>query len=224
MTGLNRFKFLLIFVVCSFKIQAQENASKKLGSWYIVASNTSISNKLTIGVQTQFRNYEIASQLQQFKARLESNYKITKDVSVGVGYGYFYNDPSYNARTPSNFSEHRFVLDGFLNNKLAKGDFKQRFRFEHRMFPTGQPLSWMRYMLTYQYPLTQKVSVDIYDELFINLQGNNAFAQNWIGGGATYKINNLINTRIGYQNIKIDGNYFDRVLVGIQLTPSLAKQ
>ncbi|GEQ85921.1 hypothetical protein ULMS_14290 [Patiriisocius marinistellae] len=213
-----------VLSIFSLLLFAQENPKDELGTWYILASNSKISEKINVQLQTQFRFYELASELQQFKIRTGVTYKVNNTVMFGAGYGYFLNDPSYLSETPENFNEHRLVLDGHLRNKFTKLTLNHRYRYEHRFFDGGMDSSgWMRYMLKASYPINEKVAIDLYDEVFINVQGTDNFAQNWIGGGVSYKINDLINTRLGYQNIQTSGIDFDRLLISLTFKPDFTK-
>ncbi|WP_203292684.1 DUF2490 domain-containing protein [Luteirhabdus pelagi] len=207
--------FLLCLLLTNFQTQAQED---EVGAWYIVASNSKLSEKFSFQLQTQFRFYELASEIEQFKIRTSGTYKFNEKVSASLGYAYFRNDPSYLMETPEEFDEHRLVEDAHLSSSWGKLGIKHRYRMEHRFFPTRDPLHWARYMLKLTYPLGGSFSADVYDEVFINLQ-KPLFGQNWFGGGISYKASDLLKVRVGYQNITFENAALDRLLVGITFTP-----
>jgi len=218
-----RFISISIILLSITSTVAQTTAEDKLGSWYILATNNKVSDNLSIQAQTQFRFYEVASELEQFKIRAGATYKFTKALSVSAGYAYFRTDPSYTSNQPLEFNEHRLYEDISLSNSFGKLGIKHRYRIEHRFFDFedgNDTRHWMRYMLKLSYPVTEQISVDLYDEIFINLQ-TPLFGQNWLGGGVSYKLNDLLKLRAGYQRISLEGAGFDRLQLGIYINTDL---
>jgi hypothetical protein len=214
---------LVIIALGINTIHAQDPAEDEFGAWYIIATNNTISDKISIQAQTQFRFYELASELQQFKIRLGGTYRFSEKVSAALGYGYFRNDPSYMLEMPENFDEHRLVTDVNFFGSLGAVKLRHRYRMENRFFSNDIDTStWLRYMLKLSYPINAKWTIDLYDEVFLNVE-QPVFAQNWIGAGLTYAIADAIKTRIGYQKIQFEGADFDRLLVGITFSTDFRK-
>lgn len=206
---------------------AQQNPNDELGAWYILASNSKISEKLSVGLQTQFRFFELASEIQQFKIRTGAKYRIMEGLSVGLGYAYFRNDFSYLSDTPPSFDEHRIVEDIYLDHKLGKVKVDHRARLENRFIITNgntDTRHWFRYMGKLTYPFLDVWSADVYNEIWLNVGDEPTFAQNWFGIGLSYKFNALIKTRVGYQRIHLDGPDFDRLLLQLTFTPDFSKK
>lgn len=194
---------------------AQDIGSEELGSWYIFSSNSSLSEKWSVQVQTQLRYFELASEIQQFKIRAQGTFKITEGLSVSGGYAYFRNDFSYLSETPPSFDEHRIVEDILLRHQLSQLKIRHRYRLENRFIVrngTTDFRNWFRYDLQLVYPLTEQWSVDAYNEIWLNVGDEPTFAQDWLGTGITYQINELLKTRLGYQRIILDGPDFDRLI------------
>jgi long-subunit fatty acid transport protein len=58
----------------------------------------------------------------------------------------------------------------------------------------------------------------VYDEIFFDFDGE-AFNQNWLGFGFSYKTSNKVKLKFGYQKISLNNNTdFDRLLLGIVLS------
>ena len=211
---------LVALFMLGISVYGQNNLPQnKLGAWYILASNSKISEKVNVQLQTQFRFYEVLNDLQQFKIRSGVTYAVLPSFKLGLGYGYFRNDPSYASEIPKSFNEHRIVLDGHLSQKLAKIGINHRYRFEQRYLEDRDHSAWMRYMLKGSYPLSEKMNVDVYDEVFLNVSGNQTFMQNWLGGGVSYAINSRLKGRLGFQNIQTPGPDFNRVLMSLTFNP-----
>jgi len=217
-----RMIWMAVFLLSLVTYGQNEQPQDELGAWYILASNSKVSEKINVQLQTQFRYYEVLDDLQQFKIRTGVTYAILPSFKLGLGYGYFRNDPSFASDIPENFDEHRIVLDGHLSQKLGKVGINHRYRFEQRYLEDLDHTAWMRYMLKLSYPLSEKLGVDVYDEVFLNISGDQTFAQNWIGVGLSYKINNLISTRMGYQSIQTPGADFNRLLVSLTFKPDFS--
>lgn len=219
-------RILKIVIVLCLTIATQTNAQEakdELGTWYILASNNKITDQIDIQAQTQFRFYELASEIQQFKIRLGGTYQFSETFKAGLGYAYFNNDFSYLSETPENFNEQRLVVDAHLFQNLYKFKLQHRYRFEQRYLEDREDTSWLRYMLKANYKYSGKIAFDVYDEVFLNLNGDSFFAQNWIGAGVSYTFTTLIKARLGYQNIQTEGDDFNRILLGISFTPDFRK-
>jgi Protein of unknown function (DUF2490) len=215
---------MMLFI--SLNVISQQNASEELGAWYILASNSKISEKLSIGLQTQFRFFELTSEIQQFKIRTGAKYRIMEGLSAGLGYAYFKNDFSYLSDTPPTFDEHRIVEDIYLDHKLGKVKVDHRARVENRFVVTNgntETFHWFRYMGQLTYPFLDVWSADIYNEIWLNIGDEPTFAQNWLGVGLGYKFNDILKSRIGYQKIHLDGPDFDRVIFQITFTPDFSE-
>ena len=218
--------FLLVLLPLLFtNVYAQENPEKELGTWYIFATNTKFSDKISLQVQSQLRTYELANELQQFKIRVGGTYQITKGVSGSFGYAFFINDPSYLSDTPDNFNEHRIYEVITLKNDISPFKLTHRYMAEQRFLNLDSGTinrNWMRYMLQIDYPLDEYWNLDIYDEIFLNLEHPN-FGQNWLGGGISYKFNKNWKLRAGYFNQHFENISFNRLVLAVTLNLDATK-
>lgn len=215
---LNRILLIAVLIINCQHLISQE-AKNELGTWYILASNSKVTDNIDVQAQTQFRFYEIASELQQFKIRVGGTYQFSDSFKAGLGYAYFINDPSYLTEMPENFNEHRLVVDAHLAQGFKKFKLQHRYRFEQRFLEDREDTAWLRYMLKAVYKYSGKITLDAYDEVFFNLQGDNVFAQNWLGAGMSYTFTTLIKARVGFQNIQTEGDDFNRILLSLTFTP-----
>ena len=223
----NTFIAVILFFSFTTNSLAQQDPSDKLGVWYIVASNSKLSEKVSFQLQTQFRFYELVSEIQQFKIRTGVKYRIMDGLSAGIGYAYFRNDFSYLSEIPPSFDEHRIVEDIYLDHKIGKTKVDHRARLENRFIVKNdvtETRHWFRYMGKITFPLGDKWSADVYNEIWLNVGDEPTFAQNWFGVGLKYKFSNLVNSRVGYQRIHLDGPDFNRLLLEITFTPDFSKK
>ncbi|WP_432410375.1 DUF2490 domain-containing protein [Rasiella sp. SM2506] len=221
--------FIAAILLFSFTTNslAQQDPSDELGVWYILASNSKISEKVSFQLQTQFRFYELVSEIQQFKIRTGVKYRIMEGLSAGIGYAYFRNDFSYLSEIPPSFDEHRIVEDIYLDHNVGKVKVDHRARLENRFIVNNGETDtrhWFRYMAKFTYPFSDAWSADVYNEIWLNVGDEPTFAQNWFGVGAGYKFSNFIKSRVGYQRIHLDGPDFDRLLLEITFTPDFSKK
>lgn len=219
--------FILLFSFTTHCFAQQDpNPSKELGAWYILASNSKVSEKLSFQLQTQFRFFELTNEIQQFKIRTGAKYRIMEGLSAGIGYVYLRNDFSYLSDNPPSFDEHRIVEDIYVDQRIGNVNVDHRIRLENRFIVVDgntDTRHWFRYMGKFTFPFLDVWSADIYNEIWLNVGEEPTFAQNWFGVGLGYKFNTLIKSRIGYQRIHLDGPDFDRILLQITFTPNFSK-
>lgn len=227
MKKLSMFFLITLLSLGSLLSQNEQQPQDELGAWYILASNSKLSDRFSVQLQTQFRFYELASELQQFKIRTGAKYRIMEGLSAGIGYAYFRNDFSYLSETPADFTEHRIVEDIYLDHNIGKVKVNHRARLENRFIVRNSETEtrhWFRYMGQFVFPFLEVWSADIYNEIWLNIGDEPTFAQNWLGAGLSYKFNELVKTRIGYQRIHLDGPDFDRILIGLTFSPDFRNE
>ena len=148
-----------------------------------------------------------------------------KGLSAGIGYAYFRNDFSYLSEIPESFDEHRIVEDIYLDHAIGQVKVDHRARLENRFIVQNGSTDtrhWFRYMVKITYPFAGRWSADAYNEIWLNVGNEPTFAQNWLGIGLGHTFSDLFKSRIGYQRIHLDGPDFDRILIGITITPDFS--
>ncbi len=212
---------LAITIFISINSFSQNDAQNQLGAWYMYGGSHKISDNWSIKSLAHFRFFEVTDDLQQLLIRAAGNYTINKTLNVSLGYAYLNTDGTYNI-SGGEANEHRIYEDLNIKHKLSKLNLAHRFRLEHRFFETDTD-HWVRYQLGLSYPITNNWSAFFFDEVFLNFQGD-TFAQNWIGGGLTYKLSSLIKLKAGYMNIQQNSTDFDRIQLGIILSTNHQKK
>ena len=171
---------------------------------------------------TQFRFFDIASDLQQLMLRAGANYKFNKTFSATVGYAYFTTDATFDT-SGGTATEHRLVEDFNINHKHSKLGVAHRFRFEQRFF-SDNTSHWFRYQLGFNHPITEKLSAYVYDEVFFNFSGD-TYSQNWFGIGVKRKISDSVKLQLGYHAISLNGSAnFNRIIAGISISTDHLKK
>jgi long-subunit fatty acid transport protein len=159
--------------------------------------------------------------MQQLMLRAGANYKFNNTFSAYLGYAYFNTDATFDV-DGGDASEHRIVEDLNINYKHSKFGIAHRIRLEHRFF-TNDTRHWIRYQLGVNHPISDKLSAYVYDEVFLNFQGN-TYSQNWFGIGVKHKLSNTVKLQLGYHNISLNGGAnFNRIIAGISISTNHLK-
>lgn len=213
------FLFIILFSLNCF---SQKNPEGQIGSWYMYNGSHLLSDKISLKSMAHFRFFDLANDIQQFIGRVGVNYKLNKNVSTTLGFAYLNTDATYGVNE-GNVNEERFYQDLNIKHHLSKLGIAHRFRAEQRFFNETFG-HFVRYQLGLNYPISNKWSTYIYDEVFFDFD-DEVFNQNWLGAGVTYKASKEIKLKLGYQNIEINnGPQFDRVLLGLILTTDHRKK
>ena len=222
-------KIIILFVLsllCS-KIQAQNSAEKKLGTWYMFNGTHKLSERTALKTMAHLRYFETASEFQQEIYRLGFNYSLTPKTNLTFGASYATADTAYDIPS-NNLYEFRLYEDLNLKSKWRKFNAKHRIRFEHRFIHKNLienvTQNWVRYNLNISYPVSKKWSAFIFNELFLNLDKGKSFNQNWTGTGFLYTLNNSVKLKTSYFQIKSPTGVLKRLQLGIILNTSHTKK
>lgn len=209
---------VIALLACITQINAQNTGEDELGAWYMYFGTNRITDKLSIHSEAQFRFYEVANTFNQLLLRTGLNYHITDNAIATIGYGYINTDGTF-ADIPDeeNSNEHRIFEQFILKNKVGKVAFEHRYRLEQRFISTQADdftEHRARYRLQLTYPFNDKWFLNVYDEVFINLQ-EPIFGQNRLYGAIGYNVKSNFSIQIGYLKNHFTGINFDRVQLGI---------
>lgn len=173
---------LLITFLIPNKLLGQINQDK-LGSWYMYFFNTTF-NESSWGIQgdIQYRNWNVAGDLEQLLLRGGLTYKPkTADIKLTLGYGNITTGSYGNNKSTS--SESRIYQEALFPVKFGNRiHTNHRFRYEQRFVENQDIRTRYRYNLFINIPLN-KMEMEkktfylaLYNELFINGErkiGNN---------------------------------------------------
>ncbi|WP_299899568.1 DUF2490 domain-containing protein [uncultured Aquimarina sp.] len=209
---------VIALLACITQVNAQNTGENELGAWYMYFGTNRITDKLSIHSEAQFRFYEVANTFNQLLLRTGLNYHITDNAIATIGYGYINTDGTF-ADIPGeeNSNEHRIFEQFILKNKVGKVAFEHRYRLEQRFISTQADdftEHRARYRLQLTYPFNDKWFLNVYDEVFINLQ-EPIFGQNRLYGAIGYNVKSNFSIQVGYLKNHFTGINFDRVQLGI---------
>ena len=203
---------------------AQNNGEEEWGAWYMYFGTNKISEKLSIHSEAQFRFYETTSNFNQLLLRTGLNYHINPDAIVTLGYGYISTDGTFEEfPNEINTKENRIFQQLILKNKVGEFHFEHRYRLEQRFIDFGETSDTQhraRYRLQVTLPLTDTFFVNVYDEVFLNLQ-DQVFGQNRLYMALGVHITDNSSLQLGYLKNHFNSSNFDRIQLGIFINPDL---
>lgn len=197
------------------KIQAQDS---NLGNWLIYIGNKKLNNKWNIHNEVQYRNYNVAGDLEQLLLRTGLGYNITDNSNLLLGYGYILSE-NYLGDSDEKVSvnEHRIFQQFTTKQNIGKVGLSHRYRFEQRFVEDDFKLR-LRYFLGINIPLQYKedgknpLYLSMYNEIFLNTKSS-VFDRNRVYGGLGYKFSKNLRLELGYMNQFFESSGRDQINV-----------
>lgn len=206
---------VLCLSLCLFKIQAQNSFEHRLGTWYMLNGDHELSENWSLKSAAHYRYFNFITDYQQELYRLGVNYKFSEHTNATFGSVYSITDPSYNEDGPLQY-EFRFYQDLNLKDRLSIFNVTHRFRLAQR-FKTFDAIKniihRIRYGLFLSYPVSEKLSIYSFNEIFFNIRSD-AFDQNRTGIGMIHKVSEKLSFRIGYFHTIFSDIETDRLQIG----------
>ena len=198
---------------------AQETGEDKLGSWYMYSGSHKISNKISLKSAVQIRTYEPVSNFNILFLSAGASYSINKNLSAGFNYAYQNWDKSFESNDVPNTNEHRFIEQISLKSLVGNTSLSNRLRLENRFIDNDsseETQHRLRYRFQAKFPLSKKLFLNFYDELFYNLEGFK-FQQNRLYGALGIKAADNYSFQLGYMKHSFKTKAFDRLQIGIAI-------
>ena len=224
---------ILLLSLLSFQLRSQQTGEDKWGAWYMYFGTNRIADRWSIHSEAQFRYYETLGNFNQMLLRTGLNYHINPNAMVTGGYAYIDTDPTFEERPLADASfagneilEHRIFQQFILRDKVWEFLFEHRYRLEQRFLDFGgfsETQHRARYRLQLTLPLTNTFFINLYDEVFLNLQ-NEIFGQNRLYAAFGVHITENSSLQLGYLKNHFNGINFDRLQVGVFFNPDLRKK
>lgn len=196
---------------------AQSESEEAQGSWFVFINQHRFNSKLTAFTDVQHRSWELAQNFNQLLLRSTLYYKLNSEFQLGLGYGFIMTDSSYETLDQEkNFNEHRIHQDVLFTRSFSHGKWINRYRLEQRYVDNlgqGYDLSHrVRYMSRLNYNLTTKLSLSIFDEVFLNM-ARPVFSQNRLYFGMGYQATPKLNIQLGYMKNHFTPANYNRILL-----------
>lgn len=224
---------LTLTFFATFFAAAQEVGDDRLGSWHMYFGTNRISENLSIHTEGQLRYFEQATNFNQLLLRTGLNYHLNPDALVSLGYAFIETDGTFEEfDNEVNSIEHRIFEQLILKNKVGRFGFEHRYRLEQRFIRFGENGNTdfrratehrIRYRLQVTLPLSKIFFLNLYDEIFLNLQGG-VYGQNRLYGALGANITDNLSIQAGYLKNHFPTANFDRLQIGVFWNPDLRKQ
>jgi len=222
---MKKLAFLLCFLLCISKIQSQNSAENKLGTWFMYNGTHKISENLKLKTAAHFRYYELTTEYQQEIYRVGLNYTFNKTINVTGGGVYSITDTSYKTNAP-NLYEYRFYQDVNIKDHWSKIEVKHRIRlaqrFKRQNF-NNTIKHRIRYGLFLNYPISKNWETYAFSEVFIKF-ATKPYSQNRTGAGMIKKITKAVKVKLGYFYTKFSNSSLHRLQLGIILNTDFTKK
>lgn len=175
------------------------------GNWLIYIGNKKINSKWNIHNEVQYRNYNVAGDLEQLLLRTGLGYNISNNNNILLGYGYILSE-NYVGDTDDKISinEHRIFQQFTTKQNIGKVKLSHRYRFEQRFVEEDFKLRF-RYFLGLNVPFknaesgTSPFYISAYNEIFLNSKSA-IFDRNRVYGGLGYNVSKNVKIELGYMN------------------------
>lgn len=205
---------------------AQKTPENSLGAWYMLDATHTVSNKIDIKTGVQLRSYEIFDNINLLFVYTGINYKISKNTTFTLTYGYLDIDRTFTDIGFPHLYENRVYEQLSYKHKLNKLPISHRLRIEHRFLNFAHKLDTkhrLRYCLGSKIPLTEDSFLIANNEFFANLK-KDTDTENRFYAALGWNISKTDNIQLGYLNHKINGLNLHRLQVGIFIKTDLRKK
>lgn len=198
---------LLLLLLLQTPGRGQVNGEDQLGAWYMYFGTHRVAERWSIHNEAQLRYYDLGGNFNQLLLRVGANYHLRPHTWLTLGYAYIDTDPTYGAPFPQgpdeqgrNIPENRLFEQFIRRHDLGAWSLEHRFRLEQRFLTLGDTRRTehrARYRLQAAYPLGDTFFLSLYDEIFLNLQGD-AFGQNRLYLALGAKLGPGVSLQAGY--------------------------
>jgi hypothetical protein len=222
---------LLLFLLClPAGLAAQQTGEDELGAWYMYFGMNRVSERWSLHTEAQWRLYQWDRNFNQLLLRTGVNYHIDQNAIATLGYAYIDTDPTFEDIPPqeggfagNQISENRLFEQFILLDQVWEFRLEHRYRFEQRFINFDGETDTRhraRYRLQVTLPLTNTFFINIYDEIFLNLQ-DQVFDQNRLYGALGVRITENSSLQVGYLKNHFSNTNFDRLQFALFYNPDL---
>ncbi len=211
----NVLTFLSIFLFTQLSL-AQ---SSGLGNWWIYFGNKKLNDKWNIHHEVQYRNYNIAGDLEQLLLRAGVGYNLSeKNNNLLFGYGFIRSENYMDTTdTKTVVNEHRIYQQFITKQSFGRFSLQHRYRLEERFVEDVFKVRF-RYFLAAKVALNKpKIEnrtfyLSAYNEIFVGTQ-NQFFDRNRVYAGLGYALKPNLKFEVGYMSQIFQGSCRDQMNV-----------
>lgn len=144
-----------------------------LGNWFIYFGTGKINDKWSLWTEAQYRNYNIAGDLEQLLLRTAIMYQLADGVTIAQGYAFVHSQPYDAAGGRFTTQEHRPYQQLILRQHFGRFYITHRYRLEERILEDDFRVR-SRYLFSVNYCLNKPsmekgaLYLSAYDEIFLH--------------------------------------------------------
>jgi hypothetical protein len=207
----------ILFLLAGLASTASAQSSD-LGTWWIYFGNLKIGERFDWHHEIQYRNYNVAGDLEQLLIRTGIGYNLSENNNnLLLGYGYILSQNYLDSENKDNVNEHRIFQQYITRQSFGRVKLLHRYRFEQRWIE-GDFRMRARYFLLFNIALSKPDMLDntlylsAYNEIFLNLS-ESVFDRNRIYGGLGYKFNDHVRVELSYMTQVLETSSRDQINV-----------
>jgi len=204
-------KLILILLTLFFSLRSFAQSSD-LGNWWIYFGNKQLKKKWNWHHEIQYRNYNIAGDLEQLLIRTGIGYNLSENNNnILLGYGFVHSQPyirGTDEKTSTN--EHRIYQQFTTRQNYPHLLIQHRYRIEERFLGEDFKMRF-RYFLALNVPLNnatmapKTIYLSAYNEVFLNAKAP-VFDRNRLYGAGGYVINKRFRFELGFMRQLLTAN------------------
>ncbi|HTN46231.1 MAG TPA: DUF2490 domain-containing protein [Flavipsychrobacter sp.] len=175
-----------------------------LGNWWVYFGNKQLDKKWNWSHELQYRNYNVAGDLEQLLVRTGIGYNLSENNNnLLLGYGFIRTEP-YIAHTDEKtvVNEHRLFQQFITRQSYPHILVQHRYRVEERFIESNFRMRF-RYFLSVNVPINNATLapktfyLSAYNEIFLNAKAP-VFDRNRLYGAGGYVINKRFRCELGF--------------------------
>jgi hypothetical protein len=205
---MNGYRKLIFHLFILFGLPANSFSQKSdAGNWFIYFGNQALNNKWNWHNEIQYRNYNVAGDLEQVLFRTGIGYNLSENNNnVLLGYGFIYGEKYINERKEDKIksTEHRLFQQFITRQHFGRIFLQHRYRIEERFFPDGLKARF-RYFLSMNIPVNKgsltknALYASCYNEVFLNAHSP-VFDRNRVYAGVGFAFSKHLRAEAGWMS------------------------
>ncbi len=215
-----------LFIISFTNFNAQTKAEKNFGSWYFIYGTHAVSDKWSITTGFEERNYETFQNYNLTLYTFAPNYKISKKITVRLGYMHLDIDRSFDPDIDPNTVENRYYEQVSYKSRFLNLPFFQRLRVEHRNLNSMGIKSYInrvRYRFKTKIAVNNTFYLTASNESFFNFKGD-FYPENRFCAALGLKASKKISLEVGYLGHYINNLHLDRLQLGMFFNTDFRKK
>jgi hypothetical protein len=192
----------LIAIIFLFTVWNGTAQDSKIGNWFIYFGNQKISKTFNWHNEVQYRNYNLAGDLEQLLLRTGIGADINASNNVLMGYGFIRSENYIKGTNDKvDVNEHRPFQQYIHKLKFKRLVIQNRIRVEERFIRSDFKLRF-RHFLLLNFPVNKPVMeknalyLSVYNELFLHPYGN-SFDRNRVYAALGWVLSKYIRLEAG---------------------------